>query len=130
MNIIFIGVIQLLVFMFASRAINESANKKLDKNKKAQLIDVFSKTRIYTLGVLIALLALFFFLLQFGKLERNTTYIIYGVVIFSFLAATTILSYRKLTQLGFPKSYIKSFLIATALRIVGLVVFIFVLMYA
>jgi hypothetical protein len=129
MNTLFIGVIQLLLFMFASRAINESANKKLNKSKQAQLVEVFSKTRIYTLGVIIALLALLFFLLQFGKIERSLTIIIYGIVIFTFLAVSAGLSYRKLKQFDFPQAYLKSFLLATALRVVGLIVFIFVVMY-
>lgn len=129
MNSLFIGVIQLLLFMFASRRINDNANKKLNKSKQAQLIEVFSKTRIYTLGVIIALLAMLFLLLQFGKIERSLTIIIYGVVIFTFLVVSSLLSYRKLNALDFPHSYIKSFLIAAALRVIGLAIFIFVVMY-
>jgi len=129
MNSLFIGVIQLLLFMFASRRINDNANKKLSKSKQAELVEVFSKTRIYTLGVIIALLAMLFFLLQFGKIERSLTIIIYGVVIFTFLLVSSLLSYRKLKAFDFPHSYIKSFLIATALRVVGLAIFIFVVMY-
>ena len=52
-----IAFIIFLVFSFASRVINENGNKKLDQEKKAALIDLFSGSRIYSLGILICIVA-------------------------------------------------------------------------
>jgi hypothetical protein len=45
-----IAFVIVLVTMFVARTINEKATKKLDQGKKAELIDLFSNSRIYTTG--------------------------------------------------------------------------------
>jgi len=118
-----IAFILLLVTMFISRTINEKANKKLDQNKKAELIDLFSKDRIYTFGALIVIIALFFVSLRFELIDPLISYVAYVVLIFAFIAVTGFSSYRKLKTNGYPDSYIQSYLITTFLRVVGLVIF-------
>lgn len=102
-----IGVIVLLVFIFASRAINEKANKKLEQDKKAQLIDLFSKNRVYTFGILIVILADFFLILRYQILDPLFAYIIYTVLIFAYIIGFSYMSYKKLKDNDFPKEYIK-----------------------
>jgi hypothetical protein len=55
-----IGFVIVLVSSFMSRMINEKAIMKLDQLKKAELVDLFSGDRIYTLGILIVIVVLFF----------------------------------------------------------------------
>lgn len=119
-----IAVIILLGFTFVSRAINEKANKKLDADKKAELIDLFSKNRIYSFAILIFIIVLFFASMKFKVLEPTTTFIIYIVSILMFLISSSFLSYRKLKNADFPDSYINSFLLSSALRFLGFVIFV------
>src|SRR6267154_2918382 len=116
-----IAFVLLLVFMFVSRSMNEKANKKLDQAKKAELIDLFSKDRIWTFGTLIVIISLFFISIRFDLVDPVISYVAYVVLIFAFIVVTGISSYRKLKRNGFPDSYIQSYLITTSLRVVGLV---------
>jgi len=114
----------LLGLIFLSRFVSEKANKHLDSNKKAELIDLFSKVRIYTYGILIGIIGLFFASLKFNWIDPQITYIIYVVSIFIFIIATSYFSYDKLKKNGFPNTYIKFYLISTSIRFLGLIIFI------
>ena len=118
-----IGFVLLLGLIFISRTINEKANKKLDQDKKAALIDIFSKSRIYTFGILIGIIVLFFLSLRFNLIDPLITDIIYIVSIFAFITITNYTSYKKLKENDYPNSYIKSYLLSTSLRFIGLVIF-------
>jgi VIT1/CCC1 family predicted Fe2+/Mn2+ transporter len=122
-----IAFIILMLTLFVSRMVNEKANKKLDQNKKAELIDVFSKGRVYTFGALIIIIALFFISLRFNLINPLSSYILYIILILAFLIITGFRSYKVLKSNGFPDAYIKSYLISTAIRFIGLVLFFAVL---
>ena len=118
-----IAFVLLLGLILMSRTINEKANKRLDQDKKAALIDLFSKSRIYTFGILISIIVLFFLSLRFNLIDPLITYIIYIVSIFVFIIITSYASYKKLKKNDFPDSYIKSYILSTSLRFIGLVIF-------
>jgi hypothetical protein len=118
-----IAVILFLVFSFVSRALNENANKKLDPEKKATLIDLFSKNRIYSFAILIGIISFFFASISFNWLDRNKTLIIYLVSIIIFIIGSSYISFKKLKESDFPESYIKTFIISTCLRFVGILIF-------
>lgn len=124
-----ISFIVLLVFIFISRAIGEKANKQLDQSKKAELIDLFSKSRIYTFGTLIVIILFFFASIRFQLIDPVITFVIYIILVLGYFIVVAILSYRKLKQNNFPDSYIKLYLITTTLRLFGLVVFFLILNY-
>jgi len=109
--------------IFISRIINEKATKKLDQDKKVALIDVFSNGRIYTFGILMGIIVLFFISMKFNLIDPLITYIVYIVSIFTFIIITSLFSYRRLKANDFPDSYIKSYLLSTSLRFIGLVIF-------
>lgn len=124
-----IAFVLLLGLIFISLTINEKATKKLDQDKKAALIDLFSSGRIYTFGILIGIIVLFFLSMRFNLIDPLITYIIYIVSIFAFIIITSIFSYRKLKANDFPDSYIKSYLFSTSLRFIGLVIFFALIKY-
>lgn len=124
MDDLMIAVIVLLSFTFASRVINERANKKLDQEKKAELIDLFSKDRMYTFAVLISIIILFFASLKFDLLKPFLTFVIYIFSILLFLVSSSIMSYRKLKKAEFPSSYINTYILSTVLRLLGFVIFV------
>jgi uncharacterized protein YacL len=123
MDNLMIAFVLLLGLMFFSRTINEKATKKLDQDKKAALVDLFSSGRMYTFGILIGIIVLFFVSMRFNLLDSMITYIIYIVSIFAFIIITSLFSYRKLQANDFPDSYIKSYLLSTSLKFIGLVIF-------
>ncbi len=118
-----IAFVIVLVTMFIARSINERATKKLDQVKKAELIDLFSNSRIYTTGILIVIISLFFISLRFDLIDPVISYIIYLLSIFAFIVVTGISAYKKLKANEFPDSYIQSYLITTSIRVLGLVIF-------
>jgi hypothetical protein len=124
-----IAFVLLLGLIFISRTINEKATKKLDQDKKAALIDLFSNGRIYTFGILIGIIVLFFLSMRFNLIDPLITYIIYIVSLFTFIIITSIFSYKKLKANDFPDTYIKSYLLSTSLRFIGLVIFFALIKY-
>jgi divalent metal cation (Fe/Co/Zn/Cd) transporter len=124
-----IAFILLLGVVFISRMINEKANKKLDQAKKAELIDLFSSTRIYSFGVLIVIIILFFLSLRFNLLDPFITYLIYIFLVIAYLIITGLNSFRLLKKNNFPDSFIKSYLISTTIRFLGLIIFFVIMKY-
>ena len=122
-----IAVVVLLVAIFSSRIINEKANKKLEQDKKAALIDIFSNNRIWTYGVLIAIVVLFYISLRFNLINPVWTYIIYIVSLIAYILTISYNSYIKLKANDFPSSYIKSYILSTALRLLGILIFVAIL---
>lgn len=120
------GIIALVVVLgiwFISRTLNERAMMLLSQEEKAKLIDLFSKSRIYSWGILILIVLLFFFNTKYALIDPFLNYVIYIGLILIFMAANCYLSYKKLKQNNFPDSYIKSYLFTISLRFAGIVIF-------
>ena len=122
-----IAFVVLLVAISGYRMINDKANKKLEQDKKAALIDIFSNNRIWTYGILIAIVLLFFISLRFNLINPVWTYIIYIVTLIAYILIISYNSYIKLKDNDFPISYIKSYILSTALRLLGLLIFVAIL---
>lgn len=123
-----IGVIVLLVAIFIARVINDRANKKLDQDKKAELIDLFSKGSIYTYGILLGILGLFFLNLKLNWIDYGLAFVIYIIALVGYSVVTNYRAYKKLKSYNFPDRYIKDFLISSSLRLLGLIFFFTILM--
>ena len=122
-----IGFLFLFLTILISRILNERATKKLTQEKKAELIDLFSQNRIYGLIIIISILALYFLVIKMNFFEVHLAFGIYTGLIVLFLIVTTFLAFRKLRSNGFPIDYINSFLITTAIKFIGIVVFLLLL---
>jgi len=123
MDNLMIAFVVLLVMIFVSRKQSEKANKKLDQEKKAELIDLFSKDRTINFGILITIIVLFFIAIRFSNLNTVIIFASYIFIVLIFMIISAILSYRKLINNDFPESFIRSYLIATLLRFLGLIIF-------
>jgi len=117
-----IGVLVLFGSVIGSRIINDRAMKKLDQDKKAQLIDLFSG-RAFQSIFLFLILGLFFLNIKFEVIDSMIAYIIYSISLLAFVVITGNSSYKKLRANDYPNDYIQSYLIMTTLRVIGLVVF-------
>ena len=119
----------LLLFIFIARMINEKATKKLDQDQKAALMDLFSKDRIFTFGILIGIVVLFYLSVSFELIEYSLSFILYIILIFAFIIVSGYMSYKKLRDNNFPDSYIESYLFATSLRFIGILIFFALMKY-
>lgn len=119
-----ISFIIFIVAIFFSRKIIEKANKKLDQEKKAALIDVFSRDRIWTYGMLLGLIILFFITLRFSLIDPLWAYLIYIFLLISYVIMMAYYSYKKLKTNDFPSFYIQSYVLSLSLRLIGLLIFI------
>ncbi|MBO9703183.1 MAG: hypothetical protein J7604_23415 [Sporocytophaga sp.] len=123
MDYAMIAILVMLGIMFLSRTLNENANKKLDQDKKAELVDLFSKDRIYNFGILIIIISIFFINIKLNLIDQYLNYGIYIGSVVIFMIVSTYLSFRKLKKNNFPDSYIKSYITVTTIRFLGIVIF-------
>lgn len=118
-----IALMILLVFVFGSRQMMTKAMNKLTSSQKADLVDIFSKSNLFNYAVLILLLGLFFMNMQYQYTSKQTNLILYLSSITVYIIVSSYSAYKKLTAAELPKDYIKAYLISTALRTIGLVIF-------
>lgn len=124
-----LGVIVLLISVFISRYLLQKANKLLEVNKKANLIDLFSKDGLVNFGVLLSLLVLFFISIKFNWLNPTVSYIAFMVLLLVFIVVTNIRAYKKLKENDYPQDYIRTYIISGTVRFIGLAIFV-VLMFS
>lgn len=122
----FIGFVLFFAAIFLARSMNDKANRSLDQDKKALLIDLFSKnTKHYIILFLLVLLTIITY----------TTKIfdpfLVSLGFFSFLITIFALSIqriaKKLRQNNFPNRYIQIVNKASFLRLVGISAMLFCL---
>lgn len=114
----------LFLSIFIARIISEKATQALSDDKKLALIDLFSKKRIYSLGIILGVFALYIFVQMVESIDAVLANIIYFGFLLLYMFISGYLSYRKLKNHDFPAAYIKSYLFALVVRFVGLAVFV------
>tara|TARA_B100001094_G_C17847669_1_gene631049 strand:+ start:123 stop:515 length:393 start_codon:yes stop_codon:yes gene_type:complete len=115
----FLGLILFLGSIFLSRSINKKANRRLDQEKKAQLIDLFSNnSKRYIILLIIVVLTI----IGFNTNIMNPFVISLGF--FSFLIYLFIFNIlrvtKKLMENNFPTEYIKEVKKASFIRLFGI----------
>lgn len=113
--------------IFLSRYVNDRAIQKLEQDKKAQLVDLFSSRRNYSTFILFGIVALFFAVIHFNWLNAFLTYVIYALSIIVYMIVNGYRSYQQLKQLQFPDFYIRAYLLSTFIRFASIVIFLFVI---
>jgi hypothetical protein len=129
MDNLMLGFILLLIGSFISLYLMEKANKKLDQEKKASLVGLFSRHRIHNLGFIIIIITLLYTNSRFHFIEDLLAITLYIIILVSFIIFSNYRSYSILKSNDFPAEYIQSYLIAMSVRFVGLIVF-FILMFS
>lgn len=118
-----IGLFSMLGIILVARILNERALRKLDKEKKVELLDLFSGRRIYSFIALIVILALFYAGIKFEVVPPLVNVVIFVCLIALHILFSGLSSYRVLKNNDFPEFYITNYLLTTSLRIVSLVIF-------
>ena len=115
--------------VFLSMIITERANKQLDQEKKANLISLFSKQRLYTFGFLIPLLIVFFFNTQYHFINQLAGLGLYILVILCWIVFSNYKAYQILKANDYPQTYIRSHLTSTTVRVLSMIVFFILMLY-
>ncbi|WP_343632819.1 hypothetical protein [Fluviicola sp.] len=118
-----IGLFSMLLIILVSRVLSNNALKKLDKEKKVELLDLFSGKAVYTYIALILIIGFFYACNKLELFSPMINVVIYVCLITLYIVLAAFRSYRILKNNDFPEFYISNYLFTTSLRIVGLVVF-------
>lgn len=111
--IFFIGCI------FISRMISSHAFQKLDSEKKLEAINMANQKR--TITSIISFLAIAFLMLntELRLIDLSLNLIIFFSLLLIFILFKTYRGIQKLKEHNFPKSYIKSYILASCVIILG-----------
>lgn len=118
-----IGMLFVLGVFLVIRVINERAIKTLSQDKKAELIDLFSKDRIYNLVIVILLIGLLFLNTKYKLVDSFLSLLLYSSSIMIFIVVVSFLAYRKLKKNQFPDSFLKSFILTSTFKTLALLFF-------
>jgi len=118
-----IGFLVMMVTMLAARMINEKAMKKLSAEEKGLLVDGFASNRMWSMGLIILLIAGYFLVLRFELVNVFVGLVTYLVLLAVFITVQFVTADRKLKELGLPMDYMRSYRTSVLLRVGGMVLF-------
>lgn len=98
-----------------------NALKKLDDRTKLKFLDVFPRRNNYSTIILVAVILLYFGVLQSYPQYNFAVTVTYLGVYIAYSVIKSILDYSKLKQIGTPAEYIKSYILACIILIVGII---------
>ena len=123
LNLYFVGLVLLIFSNWYSRYTVQNAVTLLDDNKKVELINLFQKDNKFNGLIVIALMIVFFVLIQLKFIPM--LYLMIGI--FTLLITKIVYTYKtklgKLKVNNFPIEYIKKFNLASYIQIGGFLLF-------
>lgn len=129
MGHLLIAYIPLILSVFLSRRMLQSAIRKLDDELKIKLINYTTKDKSLQLGVVAAILVLFLVNMKFEWISFwISSYLLIGIL--TFMAVFSVYrAYQKLKADGFPDWYLSDMIIGNLLRSLGLILFLVILSF-
>lgn len=128
MDTILIAFLIFVVAIIGARLINDRANRQLDSDKRAALFDLFAKGRIFMYIALAGIVVIFVVSLKYELLDPMATFLIYAALLFVYVIVTNYIAWKRLKSNDYPAFYIRSYIISSVIRIVGIVVFLALMM--
>lgn len=124
------AIITWLGMTFLSRRVSDQANKTLDVDKKAALVDLASGNRTLSLVSVISIVGLFFLCIKYEWLNPILAYILYFVLLIASFVISSYLIFKKLKEHQYPEAYVRSYLISAGLRVLGIAFFVTILTWS
>ena len=118
-----IGLVIFITSMFISRQIATNGLKKLDADRKAKLVDLFSSNKLWQYLFIVVPVLGFYAAVRFTELNSQLVFVIYMLVILGYVIFNSIVAYMKLRSNSFPDDYIKSYLTSSTVRLIGIFLF-------
>lgn len=129
MNNLLIAYIPLILSIFLSRRMLQSAIRKLDDELKIKLINYTTKDKSLQLGVVTAILVLFLINMKFVWIPFVlSSYIALGIL-FILAIISVMRAHQKLKADGFPSWYLMDMVKGNLLRSLGLILFLVILTF-
>lgn len=129
MDNLLIAYIPLILSVFLSRRMLQSAIRKLDDELKIKLINYTTKDKSLQLGIVVAILVLFLVNMKFEWIS----FWISSYLSIGFLTVLAVFSvyraYQKLKVDGFPSWYLSDMIKGNLLRSLGLILFLVILSF-
>jgi hypothetical protein len=129
MNNLLIAYIPLILSIFLSRRMLQSAIRKLDDELKIKLINYTTKDKSLQLGIVGAILVLFLVNMKFLLIPFVlSSYLALGLLLV--LAILTVIrAHQKLKSDGFPSWYLTNMVFWNLIRSLGLILFLLILTF-
>lgn len=124
-----ISIIPFLILYAIGSRMEQKSRIKLNSNKREQLSEIFSRHKIIIYLVSIIPLILVTIGILFELIEKNLGFKIYTVFVIVLLVLLRLLNSKILKLKNYPESYITSYLKSTTVIFVGLIVYIFLLIW-
>lgn len=128
MDSFYAGFFVILAGIIISRVIYDKAVKKLDQEKKAELVDLYGKRNVSSLLIIAAFLGVYYFIVMFDLLNPFIAFPILIIAMLAFIVRNGLTIRKKLRQQAFPTEFIRSFLLTFTIRTVSLLLFMIVMM--
>ena len=119
-----IGIIILFSAFIISRIISEKALRQLSPDQKVLILDSFSKMRMYNLIPLVLIIVAYFFIKEVTSFHSYVPYIFFLAILFLFVIAIQVVSFKKLKSLKLPDVYLKKYLTSQIIVIVVFLIWI------
>lgn len=110
-----------IFFILLARLANEKALSIITEQQKSILLDSFSRARIASFIVIIAILILFLILQNLGLVDRRQVFISYSVTFVVYVLLMLILSYVTLKKNNFPGRFMLFYILAMLIRFLGII---------
>lgn len=117
------GILVFIGCFFLSRFLLEKGNKQLSPEKKAELLDMFSKNKAVHYIILFLVLAGYLGGLQFGLIDPVVLLVLFAIAMVTYSVVTTLKAYNQLINHDFPMGYIKNYLWSSGVRNLGFIAF-------
>ena len=118
-----IGFLAFLATTLISRLIASNGAKKLDIEKKAKLVDVFGGSGLYHYVFLAVMILGFYAIARLTTLDPQLSLAMYLFLLVGYVAYVNFTSFRKLKANDFPEDYIKTYLLSSTVRFIGVFIF-------
>lgn len=119
MNITLVTAAVFFAAFLGNRFIMTNAMKKLDDATKLKFIEAFSRRNNYSTIILVAVIFIYFWAVQSFPQQNLAISVIYLGAYLTYATVKSLLDYGKLKQIGTPAGYIKSYVLASLIFIVG-----------
>jgi hypothetical protein len=121
MNLMIIGIVAFLVPTIIARFVAEKGMKVLSDEQRGQLVTALSGTRKWSLIALSVIIVGFLVVAYNFQVNKRAAVYAYFAAILIYMMVVNGLNWYKTKKMGFPEAYLRSNLLASILRLLGLV---------
>ena len=125
MTNIILGFIVFMTTTILARVMYNRAIKQLSAQKKSELVDAMSKQTTWSLAIMLGIIVLFFWsTTQQGTDQRSAMAWFLGSMVV-FMVTSIYISRTKMVRLGMTRGFIKTCMMSSTVRLMGLLVFVY-----